>query len=304
MHSADTLQGFVFEQFAVRGYLVRLDASWRALIEHHSYPEPVRQTLGEGVAATLLLAATLKFDGQLILQVQGPGPMHLMVIQTTSRFGVRGVARFRSDAPTQDLGLKGLSGDGQLTVTVENQDRSSRYQGVVPLIGERFTECFEAYFERSEQLPTRLWLTATEQGVAGLLLQRLPSGASASTAELEHAVSLGDEDWNRVVTLAETVTPTELVELSPEELLWRLFNEEQVRLFDASPVFFQCACSRERVSGILRALGEAEVRDILAEQGGVEVRCEFCNRLWRYDPVDALGIFLADEALSPPKLLQ
>ncbi len=304
MQAADTLQGFVFEQFAVRGYLVRLDASWRALIEHHTYPDPIRHALGEGVAATLLLAATLKFDGQLILQVQGPGPMHLMVIQTTSNFGVRGVARFRTDAPMEGLGLKGLSGEGQLTVTVENKDRSSRYQGVVPLVGERFAACFESYFERSEQLPTRLWLTATDQGVAGLLLQRLPSGASASSAELEHAVSLGDDDWNRVVTLAATVTPSELATLSPEALLWRLFNEEQVRLFDSSPVFFQCACSRERVSGILRALGEVEVKEIVAEQGGVEVRCEFCNRLWRYDPVDALGIFLGDESLSPPKLLQ
>ena len=304
MHDGDTLRRFIFERFPVRGYVVHLDASWRALIEHHAYPELVRDTLGEAVAATMLLAATLKFDGLLTLQMQGPGPMHLLVVQATHRMGVRGVARWRGALPAGRPSLEALSGGGQLTVTVENADRNARYQGIVPLAGERLADCFEAYFARSEQLPTRLWLAATPERAAGLLLQRLPSGASASAEELEHSSLSGDEDWNRVLHLAQTLTAPELAALPAGELLRRLFHEEDVRLFEPGPVYFQCTCSRERVSGILRSLGEGEVRDILAERGSVEVRCEFCNRAWQYDAVDVAGLFADGGPVAGPRALQ
>jgi molecular chaperone Hsp33 len=302
LHDGDTLRRFLFERFPVRGYLVHLDASWRALIEHHAYPDAVRDTLGEAVAATMLLSATLKFEGLLTLQIQGPGPMHLLVVQATHRHAVRGVARWRGATP--DAGLEALTGGGQVTVTVENEERSTRYQGIVPVTGARLADCFEDYFARSEQLPTRLWLVATAERAAGLLLQRLPSGASASAEELAHSAGEGDEDWNRVLHLAATLTPAELAGLAAPELLHRLFHEEDVRLFEPGPVFFQCTCSRERVSGILRSLGAAEVQDILAERGNVEVRCEFCNRAWQYDAVDVAGLFSGGEAIAPPRALQ
>jgi molecular chaperone Hsp33 len=298
LRDGDTLRRFIFERFPVRGYVVHLDASWRALVEHHAYPGVVRDTLGEAVAATILLAATLKFDGLLTLQMQGPGPMHLLVVQATHRMAVRG------ELPAPRPSLEALTGGGQVTVTVENADRSSRYQGIVPLSGSRLADCFEAYFARSEQLPTRLWLAATPERAAGLLLQRLPSGASASAEELEHYAAAGDEDWNRVQHLAATLTPAELAGLPAGELLRRLFHEEDVRLYEPGPVFFQCTCSRERVSGILRSLGEAEVRSIVAERGSVEVRCEFCNRAWQYDAVDCAGLFAEGESLSGPRALQ
>jgi len=304
LHDGDTLRRFIFERFPVRGYVVHLDASWRALVEHHDYPVLVRDTLGEAVAATMLLAATLKFDGLLTLQMQGPGPMHLLVVQATHRMGVRGVARWRGELPASRPSLEALSGGGQLTVTVENADRNARYQGIVPLAGERLADCFEAYFARSEQLPTRLWLAAGEERSAGLLLQRLPSGAAASAEELEHASAEGDEDWNRVRLLAATLTDAELLELPTRELLRRLFHEEDVRLFEPDPVYFQCTCSRERVSGILRSLGAGEVREILAERGSVEVRCEFCNRAWQYDAVDVEGLFADGETVASPRGLQ
>jgi molecular chaperone Hsp33 len=304
LRDGDTLRRFIFERFPVRGYVVHLDASWRALIEHHAYPDVIRDTLGESVAATVLLAATLKFDGLLTLQMQGPGPLHLLVVQATHRMAVRGVARWRGTLPPAEATLDQLSGGGHLTVTVESGDRSSRYQGIVPLGGRRLADCFEAYFARSEQLPTRLWLAATADRAAGLLLQRLPSGASASAEEREHWVEAGDEDWNRVLHLATTLTSPELTGLPGPELLHRLFHEEDLRLFEPGPVFFQCTCSRERVSGILRSLGETEVRDILTERGSVEVRCEFCNRAWRYDAVDVAGLFTDGEAVSGPRALQ
>ena len=302
MHDGDTLRRFIFERFPVRGYIVHLDASWRALIEHHDYPPVIRATLGEAAAATLLLGATIKFEGMLTLQLQGPGPMHLLVVQASHRHAVRGVARWRGDAA--DSTLEALTGGGQVTVTIENDERTSRYQGIVPLSGARLAECFEDYFARSEQLPTRLWLVATEERAVGLLLQRLPSGAGASTEEHAHAAVEGDEDCHRVGLLAATLTSLELATLPAEELLRRLFHEEDVRLFEPDPVFFQCTCSRERVSGILRSIGEREVRELLAERGNVEVRCEFCNRAWQYDAVDVESLFVEGETVSTPRALQ
>jgi molecular chaperone Hsp33 len=302
MNDGDTVRRFLFERFPVRGHVVHLDASWRALHEHHEYPDVVRDVLGEAVAATVLLASTLKFEGLLTLQMQGPGPLHLLVTQATHRMAIRAVAR-TSGALPGGRALSALAGrDGQFTVTIENPDRTSRYQGIVPLVGERLAECLEHYFERSEQLPTRLWLAATPERAAGLVLQRLPSGARASAEEDELEAAAGDEDWNRVLHLAATLTPEELVALPGQELLRRLFHEEDVRLFDASPVWFQCTCSRERVGGILRSLGADEVRSVLEEQGAVEVRCEFCNRAYRFDAVDVGALFAADASARPASL--
>ena len=297
----DRLQRFLFDRFPVRGHLVHLDASWRALIEHHGYPPLVRDTLGEAMAATSLLVATLKFEGLLTLQMQGNGPMHLLVAQGTHRQSLRGVARYTAPPASRDL--RSLLGAGQMTVTLENDDRTSRYQGVVPLIGGRISECLEEYFRRSEQLPSRLWLAATPERVAGLLLQRLPVGATSSAEEDLMEIAEADEDWRRVVMLADTLTNHELVSLGSTELVRRLFHEEDVRLYEPSPVYFQCTCSRERVAGILRSLGAAEVESIIAEQGVVEVRCEFCNRAYRFDAVDAASVFVPlASPLAPPGL--
>jgi molecular chaperone Hsp33 len=302
MRDGDTVRRFLFEKFPVRGYVVHLDASWRALFEHHAYPDTIRDTLGEAAAATVLLASTLKFEGLLTLQMQGPGPMHLLVAQTTHRMALRAVARWKGELP-EGANLQALSGaGGQITVTIENPERTSRYQGVVPLTGDGLAGSLQHYFERSEQLPTRLWLAATPERAAGLLLQRLPTGASASAEEDELQAAEGDEDWNRVLHLAHTLTPEELVKLPGSELLRRLFHEEDVRMFDAGPVFFQCTCSRERVQGILRSLGEPEVRSVLEEQGNVEVRCEFCNRAYRFDAVDVAGLFVPDTTRAPKGL--
>lgn len=298
----DRLRRFLFDRFPVRGHLVHLDASWRALIEHHDYPVPVRDTLGEVMAATSLLVATLKFDGLLTLQMQGNGPMHLLVAQSTHRHALRGVARV--SAPPASRDLRALVGDGQVTVTLENADRSSRYQGVVPLVGARISECLEEYFRRSEQLPSRLWLAATPERAAGLLLQRLPVGATSSAEEDLMEIAEADEDWRRVVMLADTLTGHELVGTGAGDLLRRLFHEEDLRLYEPSPVHFQCTCSRERVAGILRSLGAQEVESIVAEQGAVEVRCEFCNRAYRFDAVDAAAVFAPVTGAPLPRGLQ
>ena len=301
MAEVDTLRRFVFERYPFRGQLVHLGPAWKAMMEHHDYPDQVRDTLGEAVAAAALLASTLKFHGLLTLQLRGAGPMHLMLVECTDGLAVRAVARFREPPATMDL--RELSGHGTLTVTVENEGASNRYQGIVPLAGESMSDCLREYFETSEQLPTRLWLHADGENVSGLLLHRLPV-TSKPTGILESGGGVAPEDevedaWLRVQLVADTVTGAELAELDDKKLLRRLFNEDDVRMFESTPVFFRCRCSRERVENMLRALGRDEVDSVIAEFGQVEVRCEFCSRAYRLDAVDCAALFSGPGAPAP-----
>lgn len=298
MTDSDQLRRFLFERWPVRGHFVRLDASWRAVIEHHAYPPVLVRRLGEAMAATVLVAGTLKFSGRLLLQCQGPGPVHLMVAECTDRHAIRGVARCSGALPG-DASLAELTGGGRLAVTVDNRQHDHRYQGIVPLTQPALAGCLEDYFARSEQLPTRLLLAAGPDRAAGLLLQRVAIGASASAADDPRALEEAEDAWRRIGLLASTLSDEELLHQPCEVILRRLFNEDDVRLFEGSPVFFQCACSRERVGGILRSLGETEVHDILRERGDVEVRCEFCNRAYTFDRVDAARLFAAGSPADP-----
>jgi molecular chaperone Hsp33 len=299
MHDRDCLHRFMFEQYPIRGHLVHLDAAWRALIEHREYPAAIRDTLGEAVAASLLLAATVKFDGVLSLQLQGDGPVHLMLAQCTGGLGVRGLARYREEGIHRGEGagtgaerIVDLIGAGNLTVTLETDDGAQRYQGIVPIAGQRLAESLQVYFENSEQLPTRLWLHADALGVSGMLLQKLPVANAPPGAEDVDAAAVEDA-WRRVQLIGETLTPEELRTLADADILHRLFNEDDVRLFEPAPVYFRCRCSRERVSRMLQSLGNAETRSVLAERGEVEVRCDFCNRAYVFDAVDVAQLFNA-----------
>ena len=295
MHDRDSLHRFIFEHYPIRGHLVHLDASWRALIEHRDYPEVIRGALGEAVVASLLLAATIKFEGVLSLQLQGPGPIQLLLAQCTSGLGVRGLARYGEDVEsgaTAAGGMHELIGAGNLTVTLESHDGSQRYQGIVPITGARLADSLQIYFENSEQLPTRLWLYADEHGAAGMLLQRLPGEGSVAVPGTGVADPAAiDDAWHRVQLIGATLTPEELRSLADAEIVHRLFNEDDVRIFEPAPVYFRCRCSRDRVSGMLQGLGETETRSILAERGEVEVRCDFCNRAYVFDAVDVAQLF-------------
>lgn len=300
MRDSDSLHRFDFEHLPIRGQLIHLDAAWQALLEHREYPQEIRNLLGEAVAASALLAATVKFDGQLTLQLKGDGPMHLLLAQCTAGLNVRGLARYRdANRELVNSNIQALAGAGNLTVTLETEDLKQRYQGVVPLSGTRLAQCLEVYFAQSEQLPTRLWLYADEHGAAGMLLQRLPTPQllddAASSAENAQAIKQQqdelDDAWRRVQLIGDTLKPEELRGLSDREILRRLFNEDDLRLFESSPVYFRCRCSRERVITMLHALGEAEIKDVLQEQGKVEVHCDFCNRAYTFDAVDVAQVF-------------
>jgi molecular chaperone Hsp33 len=299
MHDRDCLHRFIFEQYPIRGHLVHVDAAWRALTEHREYPPAIRDTLGEAVAASLLLAATIKFEGVLSLQLQGDGPVHLMLAQCTSGLGVRGLARYREGGEMAARAAAGrivdLIGTGNLTVTLETDEGAQRYQGIVPIAGERLADSLQHYFENSEQLPTRLWLHADATGASGMLIQKLPNEDSRPRAAIPDMAAV-DDAWRRVQLIGDTLTFEELRTLRDEQILHRLFNEDDVRLYEPAPVYFRCRCSRERVSGMLQGLGEAETRSVLAERGEVEVHCDFCNRAYVFDAVDVAQLFKASLA--------
>lgn len=310
MHDRDCLHRFMFERYPIRGHFVHLDAAWRALIEHRDYPGRIREVLGEAVAASLLLAATIKFEGVLSLQMQGDGPVHLILAQCTAGLGVRGLARYREAGDTEAAAgaespagastaarIADLIGAGNLSVTLETDGGAQRYQGIVPIVGSRLAESLRVYFENSEQLPTRLWLHADSQGASGMLLQKLPDADRPQGAAAADPAAVEDA-WRRVQFIGETLTAEEMRTLSDADILRRLFNEDDLRLFEPAPVFFRCRCSRERVGSMLQSLGEAESRSVLAERGEVEVHCDFCNRAYVFDAVDIAQLFKAQPAMD------
>lgn len=286
----DSLHAFTFQDFPVRGKLVHLNASWRAVLANKDYPQELQTILGQALAASVLLASTIKFDGKLTLQMQSEGAVSLLLSQCTSDFHVRGLAHWRDDLLEALDGedASGLLKSGRLALTIEPSGEGQRYQGIVPLEKDTLAGCVEDYFVASEQLPTRLWFAASERQIVGMLLQQMPR-------EGGHKSNKHDEDgWPRVQILAETITDRELLELSDVDILHRLFHEENVRLFSSSPVTFRCSCSEERIRDMLRGLGQDEVNAIVQEQGAVSVDCEFCGRSYSLDPIDAAHLFASD----------
>ena len=279
MSEHDTLRRFIFDKLPVQGRHVHLDATWRAALERQAYPAPVQALLGETMAAAALLSATLKFDGKMTLQLQGTGPVHLLVVQCTSGLNLRGLARWSGEVPA--LGFRELVGNGRLAMTIEQDQKTERYQSIVPLEGDTLAASLENYFVRSEQLATRLWLSAAGGSATGMLLQALPDRERDGDADA----------WNRVTILGDSVKAAELEQLSAQELLHRLYHEEDVRLFESTPVAFRCQCSRERIEDTLRGLGQMEVHSILEERGKVEVDCEFCGKHYAFDTVDVESLF-------------
>jgi molecular chaperone Hsp33 len=300
---SDQVRRFLFEQRPVRGHWVQLQSAWRELHAHSAYPQPVRALLGEAVAAAVLLAATLKFRGTLTLQLQGSGALNLLVAQCTHDYRVRAVARFDEDLVTQlqtmtaDGGAFGaLVGlDGRFTVTIEADERNARYQGIVPLSGDSMARSLETYFASSEQLPTRVLLAADDTRVAGLLLQKLPAAGEGQSSD-------PDTVWQQAEQGMQRLAPGELLGAPVEPLLLRSFPAQDLRLFRGAAVRFECRCSTGRVAGVLRALGEGEMRDILREQGAVTVTCEFCHRPYRFDSA-AIEALFTDSPAEGDKVL-
>ena len=290
MSTHDTLTRFLFESAPVRGELVSLDATWQEVLKHADYPAPLQILLGELMAAAALLSAILKFDGGMILQMQGNGAVKLVVVEATSDRTLRAAAKWEGEVPTGSLDA--LLGEGRFVITLD-QSASGKpnYQGIVPLTGASVAEALTHYMQNSEQLDTQIHLAANTQRAAGMLIQRLPGMETTDT-----------DAWNRATHLAATLKPAELLALPAETILQRLFHEEDLRVLEAELVSYRCTCSRERVAEMLKMLGPEEVEAALAERGEIEVRCEFCNRQYRFDPVDAAQLFMAIPPVPAPQI--
>ncbi len=308
------LHRFLFEGLPVRGQLVRLGAGWREMLarrEAQPYAAPVRALLGEMAAAGVLMQANLDFDGTLILQVHGDGPVKLAVVEVQRELSFRATATVHGGV-TPDAGLEALlnlHGRGRCAITLDPAERrpgQQPYQGVVPLHGDRreplqqLSQVLEHYMLQSAQLDTRLVLAADDRMAAGLLIQRLPVQGPTQVSGERNEDQIGlNEDFNRIALLAATLTREELLTLDADTVLRRLFWEERLRRFEPRRPQFACRCGRERVVGMLRGLGRDEVDSIIAERGEVEVGCDFCGRQYRFDAIDAATLFIP-QADRPP----
>ena len=293
--ATDRVRRFIFENRPVRGHWVALEKAWRELRAHTHYPPAVERLLGEAVAASVLLAATLKFRGTLTFQLEGNGAVSFLVAQCTHDFRLRAVARWEDEALAGLASHRGaafrelVGSEGRVMVTVESDERSMRYQGIVPLTGDSLAASLETYFASSEQLPTRVSLAADETHAAGILVQKLPEAEEVLTDEQP-----GRRAWEEAERGIATVGSSELLAAKVEEVLGAHFPRHDLRLFRGTRVLFECRCSAGRVASVLRALGAGEIRDVLREQGAVTVTCEFCQRPYRFDSIDIEALFTDD----------
>ena len=290
--SVDQIHAFAFDDVPIRGRVVTLTNTWQKIRNRQTYAPDPERVLGEMVAIAAMLAQGIKLDGSVILQIRGNGPIRTAMAECTDRTMLRATLRTANNSSDATEATHSQH-DEQLAITLKPH-RGEMYQGIVPLDASfvrldaaSVPRAVEAYFDSSEQLPTRVWAAANTQAVAGLLLQRMPNPRGAPLELIDQI----DESWRRVQLLADTVTDHELLTISADRLLRRLFHEEAVRLQPPTDLEFGCSCSRERTAYALRIMGRAEIDEILAVEGSIDVTCEFCGENFRYDPIDAQLLF-------------
>ena len=287
--TADNARRFLFEEADIRGETVHLTTTLTDILSIHQYAPGVSRLLGELLTAAVLLRSTLKFEGKLVLQARSDGQIPLLMAECSSGGEIRGIARGADHATASNFDQ--LLGNGTLAITIDPL-RGQRYQGIVPLAADSLAQSLDAYFEQSEQLGTRLWLAADGERASGLLLQQLPAQITPDRLERE-------QQWAHVCALAATIEPGELLGLDSEELLYRLYHEDSLRLFAPAPVSFHCNCSRERTLRALSAIDSSELTSLLEEMGCITMDCEFCNQQYRFLPEDLQDILES----VPPKFL-
>ena len=277
----DLLHRYLFDKLDVRGELVQIEHAYNEMIANHNYPEPVKALLGELLVATCLLTATLKFEGEIAVQLQGDGPVKYAVINGDDKQNMRGIARMQSEV--SGTTVKELVGKGYMVITI-TPTKGERYQGIVPLEHDTLSKCIESYFEQSEQLKTRLWFaTDTTEGKAkacGLFLQVLPVDKQKSINDFTHLEALSD-----------TIKREELLELDANTVLTRLYHEDNPRVFDPQAIIFKCGCSREKTITALVNVGQQALLDDVAENGAVNISCHYWLKEYVFDEQDIKNIF-------------
>jgi molecular chaperone Hsp33 len=275
----DYVQRFLFENLDIRGRLVCLTGAWRRMLDGRDYPEDIAALLGHTTALNVLLGANQKGSGRVTLQVQGSGPVKLLVADCTAELQIRGMASYEKQKEFEGS-ERSLLGDGRLSVTLEDLKSGQFYQSLVPLEGENLQEIFEHYLSQSEQTTAYLRLKADGGALCGLLLEKLPQ-----------ADARDPDGWNRVCHLAETLQLDETRDAQPYDLLTRVFPEELMRVFRLYPVEYHCPYDEGKVKDMLLGLGREEVDSILAEQGEIVIRNEMCNHEYRFDAKAIADLF-------------
>lgn len=284
-YHTDQLQRFIFDNSAVRGNHIQLESTIQQSLQHHHYPAVLKNALSQLMVASALLAATLKMQGSLVLQIQGRGKLKLLVVECTAQLEIRATAKWSNEIA--DESFIELLALGQFVITLDPKDGKQTYQGIVPIEGQSIAEILQNYMQRSEQIETRIWLSNNPHRAAGMLLQKLPEQLAQDT-----------DAWSRICHLADTITDKELLELDAKALLYRLFHEENMRMFEAQSAQFKCSCSRQNVGNMLRMLGSDEINSILSEQEKIEVHCDFCNTAYTFDAVDATQLLTTETIIT------
>lgn len=303
----DQLQKFLFEGAPVRGEMVELADTWQQILGNRQYPPPIQILLGQMVAAAALLSANLKFNGAIVMQIHGDGPVKLLVVECDAQLHLRATAKLREDAiidPEAQLSqLVNLSGQGRFVITLDPKEKlpgQQAYQGIVPLDGDTIAAVIENYMLRSQQLDTRLWLAADATVARGLLLQKLPGTEfddlifDDSTSEALEGGSVELDTWHRSVMLASTLKNDELLATDASTLIRRLFWEETIRLLEPMTPQFRCSCHRDKVGNMLKMLGQREIEEAIAELGKLDIDCDFCGRKYEFDQVDCAQLFAVE----------
>jgi len=292
----DVLYRFLLEHAGIRGALVRLGPAWREVAGRAEYPPSLHAVLGEALAASALLTGNIKLDGALSIELKSAGALRLLFAECNDQGSLRGLARW-SDPLPEALELRALP-EAIMAITIGNVERGQRYQGLVDLQHANLADALENYFVQSEQLPARIALATSGDYAVGLMLQKVPDEGGRDASHDADA-------WNRVIQLTATLGAEELLGTAPAELLYRLYHEESVRLFESRPLTFGCSCSRERVTAMLRSLGRDEVEEALeARDGEIEVICEFCAQRYLFDRIDAEHLLSDSPVLTTPDTAQ
>ena len=302
----DRLQKLLFQNAPVRGEFIELSDTWSHIQSHHGYPFPVTRLLGEMIGAAVLLSANIKFDGSLIMQVQGDGPVRLLVVECDSSLKIRATAKLDDSIIISEKAtftdLINPNGKGRFVITLDPHEKlpgQQPYQGIVSLEGDSISQIIENYMKQSEQLDTRIWLAADSLVIRGFLLQKMPPETGP-----DGIVEKNDEDdkaWEHLLALASTLKTQELLNTDIETLRHRLFWKEDLFAFDPLYPAFSCHCNREKVGNMLKMLGKREVEEALKEQGNLAINCDFCGQTYIFDPVDCAQLFTDSTRNSPAK---
>lgn len=279
MKQKDSLQRFIFEHAPIRGEIAHLDETYQAIMSQRTYPSMVKNLLGEALISCLLLAGSIKFEGQISLQFQGDERLPLILVQCDNQLNLRALATYKEDLEITDYAEAFLK--GQMVLNINQYNQTQTYQSVVPIQATSMSENLMHYFAQSEQIASRVWLAVNDERAAGMLIQLMPGQDSVKREQF----------WEYAVQLGQTVSEEELLTLDNEVLLHRLYHEEELRLFDVRHAQFKCRCSEEKMKEVLTILGEKESKELLLEQGKITVNCDFCNQAYYFDTIDVTLLF-------------